>query len=82
MWSVIQALRGGCRLAVGGNRGLRLTPELLGGGGRVSWGNARRRNPQGGWWSPHKEAVQKGVRASGRRSICWCREVESEYREE
>lgn len=46
-WSVIQALRGGCRLAVGGNRGLRLTPELLGGGRRVSWGKRKEEEPTG-----------------------------------
>lgn len=46
-WSVIQALRGGCRLAVGGNRGLRLTPELLGGGRRVSWGKCKKEEPTG-----------------------------------
>ena len=31
----------------GGNRGLRLTPELLGGGRRVSWGKCKEEEPTG-----------------------------------
>ena len=81
-WSVIQAPRGGHRLAGGGNRGLRLIPELLGGGRRVGWGWCREEEPTGGWWLPHKEIIQGEVRPCGRRSICWCKEVESKHREE
>lgn len=43
----MQAPRGGYRLAVGGNRGLRLTPELLGGGRRVGLGQCKEEKPTG-----------------------------------
>lgn len=46
-WIAMQAPRGGYRLAVGGNRGLRLAPELLGGGRRVCGGKGEEEEPTG-----------------------------------